>query len=146
MLISPVFTSVLPFPSFKTHIEYILKIYKNLRILKGSYDDATVPFPHNVHYCDSSLPRLSETCRFLKSSSFSKAQCALIGQLSSALWLAEYLKHVMEMLRPLPYLETVSPWQQYYNENKLRLLALCIHLGGVMQIFPHSDVDLWGSD
>ncbi len=31
------------------------------------------------------------------------AQHALIGQLSGALWLAEYLKHVMEMLRPAPY-------------------------------------------
>ncbi len=46
---------------------------------------------------------LSETRRFLQSSSFWKARCALIGQLSSALWLAEYLKRVTEMLHPLPY-------------------------------------------
>ncbi len=45
--------------------------------------------------------RLSETRRFLQSSSFWEARCALIGQLSSALWLAEYLKHEMEMLRPI---------------------------------------------
>ncbi len=32
-----------------------------------------------------------------------KMLCALIGQLSSALWLAEYLKRVTEMLHPLPY-------------------------------------------
>ncbi len=44
--------------------------------------------------------RLSETRRFLQSSSFWEAGCALIGQLSSALWLAEYLKRVTEMLRP----------------------------------------------
>ncbi len=43
---------------------------------------------------------------FLQSSSFWKARCALIDQLSSTLWLAEYLKRVMEMLRPLQYLET----------------------------------------
>ncbi len=34
--------------------------------------------------------RLSETHRFLQSSSFWEARHALIGQLSSALWLAEY--------------------------------------------------------
>ncbi len=47
--------------------------------------------------------RLSETHRFLQSSSLWEARCALIGQLSSALWLAEYLKREMEMLRPSPY-------------------------------------------
>ncbi len=41
--------------------------------------------------------------RLLKSSSFWEARHALIGQLSSALWLAEYFKHVTEMLHPLPY-------------------------------------------
>ncbi len=51
---------------------------------------------------------LSETRQFLQSSSFWEARRALIGQLSSALWLAEYLKRVMEMLRPLPYCDTVS--------------------------------------
>ncbi len=52
--------------------------------------------------------RLSETHRFLQSSSFWEARCALIGQLSSALWLAEYLKRVTEMLRHLPYCDAVS--------------------------------------
>ncbi len=42
------------------------------------------------------------------SSSFWEARRALIGQLSSALWLAEYLKRVTEMLRPSPYCEAVS--------------------------------------
>ncbi len=50
---------------------------------------------------------LSETRRFLQSSSFWEARRALIGQLSSALWLAEYL-HVTDMLRPLPYCDAVS--------------------------------------
>ncbi len=52
--------------------------------------------------------RLSETCRFLQSSSFWEARCALIGQLSSVLRLAEYLKRVTEMLRPLPCCDAVS--------------------------------------
>ncbi len=54
------------------------------------------------------MPRLSETIRFLQSSSFWEARRALIGQLSSALWLAEYLKREMEMLRPSPYCDAVS--------------------------------------
>ncbi len=52
--------------------------------------------------------RLSETRRFLQSSSFWEARRALIGQLSSVLWLAEYLKRVTEMLRPSPYCDAVS--------------------------------------
>ncbi len=54
------------------------------------------------------MPRLSETSQFLQSSSFWEARRALIGQLSSALWLAEYLKCEMEMLRPSPYCDAVS--------------------------------------
>ncbi len=38
--------------------------------------------------------RLSETRQFLQSSSFWEARRALIGQLSGALWLAEYLNRV----------------------------------------------------
>ncbi len=53
------------------------------------------------------MPRLSEMRRFLQSSSFWEARRALIGQLSSALWLAEYLKRETEMLRPLPYCDAV---------------------------------------
>jgi len=30
------------------------------------------------------------------------------------------------------------------RESKLLLLSLRKHLGGVMQIFPHTDVDMWG--
>ncbi len=52
--------------------------------------------------------RLSETCWFLQSSSFWEARRAQIGQLSSVLWLAEYLKRVTEMLHPLLYCDAVS--------------------------------------
>ncbi len=47
--------------------------------------------------------RFSETHRFLQSSSIWEARRDLIGQLSGALWLAEYLKRETEMLRPSPY-------------------------------------------
>ncbi len=70
-----------------------------------------------VHYCCSSMLRLSETRRFLQSSSFWEARCALIGQLSSALWLAEYLKRVMEMLHPLPCCDAATRLKQ---ENPLQ--------------------------
>ncbi len=50
---------------------------------------------------------LSETHRFLQSSSFWEARRALIGQLSSVLWLAEY-QSWDEMLRPLPHFDGVS--------------------------------------
>ncbi len=65
-------------------------------------------FPHTVHYCCSSMLRLSETRQFLQSLSFWEARHALIGQLSSTLWLAEYLKRKTEMLCPLPYCDAVS--------------------------------------
>ncbi len=51
---------------------------------------------------------LSKTHWFLQSSSFREVRCALIGQESSALWLAEYLKRETEMLHPSPYCDAVS--------------------------------------
>ncbi len=30
------------------------------------------------------------------------------------------------------------------NVLKPRLLSLCEHLGCIMQIFPHRDIDMWG--
>ncbi len=68
----------------------------------------THDFPHTVHYCCSFMPLLPETHWFLQSSSFLDARHALIGQLSSALWLAGYLKRETEMLRPLPYCDAMS--------------------------------------
>ncbi len=54
------------------------------------------------------MPRISEMHRFLQSSSIWKVWCTLIGQLSSALWLAKYLKRVAELLHLLPCCEAVS--------------------------------------
>ncbi len=107
----------------------IFSIISTYVILKGSYgvakkniilciwcnamclwfkDQKTHYFPHTVHYCCSSMLSLSETRWFLQSSSFWEARRALIGQLSGALWLAEYLKRETEMLRPSPYYDAVS--------------------------------------
>ncbi len=40
---------------------------------------------NTVHYCRSSMPRLSQTLRFLQSPSFRQAQSALIGQLTQCI-------------------------------------------------------------
>ncbi len=96
----------------------VMQCFTWFKVQKSHY------FPHTVHYCCFSLLRLSETCRFLQSSSFWKARCALIGQLSGALWLAEYLccspYHIWE--------HTASPRQQYYSENKSYAFFLCVNI------------------
>ncbi len=66
------------------------------------------------------MPCLSETRWFLQSSSFCKARRALIGLLSGALWLAEYLKHEMEMLHPSPYCDAV------FQRNETKTIKLII--------------------
>ncbi len=53
-------------------------------------------------------PLCSSFLKRIQSSSFWKTRRALIGQLSSALWLAEYLKRETEMLHPLPYCDAVT--------------------------------------
>ncbi len=111
--------------------------------LKGSYDVAkkniilciwcnamfmwfkvqkTHYFPHTVHHCSSSMPCLSETRRFLQSSSFWEARRALIGQLSSALWLAEYLKLTVLWCR-------VPPRWHKNNKTHYKRGICCIQWG-----------------
>ncbi len=92
-------------------------VFMRFKVQKTHY------FPHTVHYFCSSILCLSETRRVLQSSSFWEARRALIGQLSSALWLAEYLKRETEMLRPLPYCDAVShrdgtkPIKAHYKQS-----------------------------
>ncbi len=60
------------------------------------------------------MPHLSEMhLIFLQRSSFWEVRRALIGHLSSALWLAEYLKRVMEMLHSFTCCYAVS--QPFYS-------------------------------
>ncbi len=54
--------------------------------------------------CSAFLKRVD----FLQSSSFWEVRCALIGQLSSVLWLAEYLERETEILCSSPYCDAVS--------------------------------------
>ncbi len=53
----------------------------------------------------------------LKRVDFYKVRHALICQLSSALWLAEYLKRVMEMLRLLPYYDAIPSATRQKQQN-----------------------------
>ncbi len=69
--------------------------------------------------------RLCETRRFLQSSSFWEARCALIGHLSSALWLAEYLTRETEMLHPLPYYDAVSRRDDTKTIKPIVKLGIC---------------------
>ncbi len=70
---------------------------------------------------------------FLKLIDFYKAQHSekrgLIGQLSSALWLAEYLKREMEMLCPLTIFGNT---QRLHNENKSYAFFLCVNIWPVL--------------
>ncbi len=79
----------------------VMRVY----VVRGS---KSTLFTHTVHYCCSSMLHLSKMRRFFKRSSFWEERCALIGQLSSALWLAEYLKRETEIWRSLPYCDAVS--------------------------------------
>ncbi len=63
----------------KNNIILFIIVFTRFEVQKTHY------FPHNVHYCCSSMPRFSETHRFLQSSSFLEARRALIGQLYGAL-------------------------------------------------------------
>ncbi len=56
-------------------------------------------------------------------------KCAPIGQLYSALWLAEYLKREMEMLRPLPYCDAVSRRNDTKTINHYKWGICCIQWG-----------------
>ncbi len=65
-------------------------------------------FLHTVHYCCSSMPLLSETCNFYKAHCSEKRGVLWLASYPVRLWLAEYLKHVTEMLRPFPCCDAVS--------------------------------------
>ncbi len=98
-------------------------------------------FPHTVHYCCSSVLRLSEMHRFLQSSSFWEARRALIDQLSGTLWLAEYLKHKMEMLRPSQYCDAVSQRDEAKTVKPITNRAFVAYSGDI--ITDYNDLYLY---
>ncbi len=88
-------------------------------------------FPHTVRYCYSSMPHLSETCRFLQSSSFWKnavcsdwpaIQCIIIG------WIPQACDG---NVTPLIILGNT---QQYYSENKSYAFFLCGNIWVALQL------------
>ncbi len=103
--------------------------------------------PHTVHYCCSSLPCLSETCQFftklivLKTtvcSDWPAIQCIVIGRIPQVfdgnvtpLTIFGNTQH--------PHISMVAAATARMKVTP----SLRIHLSGVMQMFPHSDVDLW---
>ncbi len=54
-------------------------------------------FSNTVHYSKSSMPRLSQTLRFLQSPSFQQAQSALIGQLAQCIVIGRTPQAASEM-------------------------------------------------
>ncbi len=74
------------------------------------------------------MPCLSETRWFLQSSSFWEARLVLIGQLSSALWLAENLKLRRKCYAPH---RIEMPWRHKHNKTHYKLGICCIHWGNI---------------
>ncbi len=94
-------------------------------------------------YCSLLLllyARLSQTRRFLKSSSFWEVRSPLIGHLSSALWLDEYIKcyapHRIVMTCPgaTTYLQILVHIAIWFKCNNL----LLINSSKIWQIYWHS--------
>ncbi len=77
---------------------------------------------------------LSEKSRFLQSSSFWEA-CALIGQLSGVLWLAEIGRFHNETHSV--YM-TWRQQQQYYSENKSYAFFHCVYVWAVLCKSSHT--------
>ncbi len=106
-----------------------------------------IPLPYIIV---APLLRLSETQRFWQNSSFWNARWALIGQLSSAVWLAEHLKHVMKCYTSYHiWKHTVSPRHGGGGDNttvriKVTPSFFAYTFVRVVQIFRHHDIDLWG--
>ncbi len=73
--------------TLKESYDSILKIiiWCNRILLTRFNVQKTHYFSNTVHYCRSSMLRLSQTCRFLQSPSFWQAQSALIGQLTQCI-------------------------------------------------------------
>ncbi len=63
----------------------ILCIWRNRICWHALMFKKHIIFSDTVHYCSSSMPRLSQTHRFLQSPTFRQAQSALIGQLTQCI-------------------------------------------------------------
>ncbi len=58
-------------------------------------------FSNTVHYCSSSMPRLSQTHRFQQSPSFRQAQSTLIGQLTQCIVIGRTTTSTLQKCTPV---------------------------------------------
>ncbi len=65
-------------------------------------------FSNTVHYCSSSMPRLSQTLRFLQSPSFRQVQSALIGQLTQCIVIGRTPQACVRNVTPLSIIASFS--------------------------------------
>ncbi len=65
-------------------------------------------FSNTVHYCSSSMPRLSQTHRYLQSPSFRQAQSALIGQLTQCIVISRTPQAHVGNVTPLSIIASFS--------------------------------------
>ncbi len=72
-------------------------------------------FWNTVHYCRSSMPRLSQTLAFLQSSSFQQAQSALIGQLAQCIVIGRTPQALVGNVTPLSIIASFS----FQNKRQL---------------------------
>ncbi len=82
----------------------------------------THSFSNTVHYCRSSMPRLS---RFLQSPSFRQAQSALIGQLAQCIVIGRIPQALVGYVMPLTIIAS------FIFQNKQRQLIMSLVLPSV---------------
>ncbi len=76
--------------------------YSTFNVQKTHY------FSNTVHYCRSSMPRLSQTLRFLQRPSFRQAQSALIGQLTQCIVIGRTPQAWVRNVTPLSIIASFS--------------------------------------
>ncbi len=75
-------------------------------------------FSKTVHYCSSSMPRLSQTLCFLQSPSFRQAQSALIGQLTQCIVIGQTPQALVGNVMPLSIIVSFN----FQNKTKRQLI------------------------
>ncbi len=113
---------------------------------------------NTVHYCRSSMPRLSQTLRFLQSPSFWQAQSALIGQLTQCIVIGRTLHARVRNVTPLSIIPSFSfqigfissspkGEQSRVTDTVLMLVCICITLDAIKTIsdglFTRCDMTLF---
>ncbi len=76
-------------------------------------------FSNTVHYCRSSMPRLSQTFSFLQSPSFRQEQSALIGQLTQCIVIGRTPQARVGNVTPLSIIASFS----FQNKCKRHLIT-----------------------